>query len=115
MTVEAQIQSLLAPLAAGGCWPVANTSATITYPYIVFYEIVRVPELLSSDDLCARRIQVDCFAKSYGQAKSMANSIRGAVASSSLVSAFISSMDGEYNAVTKDYQVITEFKIWAEQ
>lgn len=115
MTVEAQIQSLLAPLAAGGCWPVVNTSAAITYPYIVFYEIVRVPELLSSDDLCARRIQVDCFAKSYGQAKSLANSIRGAVASSSLVSAFISSMDGEYNAVTKDYQVITEFKIWAEQ
>ncbi len=114
MTVEAQIQSLLAPLAAGGCWPVVNTSSTITYPYIVFYEIVRVPELLSSDDLCARRIQVDCFAKSYGQAKSLANSIRGAISSSSLVSAFISSMDGEYNAVTKDYQVITEFKIWAE-
>jgi hypothetical protein len=114
VTVEAQLQALLAPLAAGGCWPVVNTSATIVYPYIVFYEIVRVPEMLSSDDLCSRRIQVDVFAKSYGQAKALSESIRSAVAGSTLVSAYLSSMDGEYNPVAKDYQVINEFKVWAE-
>lgn len=114
MTVEAQIQSLLAPLVVGGCWPVVNTSSTITYPYIVFYEIVRVPELLSSDDLCARRFQIDCFARSYGEAKALMNDIRGTISASSLVSAYLSSMDGEYNEVTKDYQVISEFKVWSE-
>lgn len=114
MSVESELQALLAPLAVGGCWPVVNTSATIVYPYIVFYEIVRVPEMLSSDDLCARRIQIDVFAKSYGQAKELSNSIRGEIASSNLVSSYLSSMDGEYNPATKDYQVINEFKVWAE-
>jgi hypothetical protein len=114
VTTESTLQALLSPLAAGGCWPVANTSATIVYPYIVFYEIVRVPEMLSSDDLCARRLQIDCFARSYGEAKTLSNNIRGAIASSSLVSAYLSSMDGEYNEVTKDYQVINEFKVWSE-
>ena len=115
MTTESTLQSLLSPLAAGGCWPVANTAATITHPYIVFYQITSGSEMLSGEGLDYQRYQIDCFAKSYGQAKSLANSIRGEIAGSSLVSSYLGAMDGEYNEVVKDYQVITEFKIWAEQ
>ena len=115
MTVEAQLQTLLAPLAAGGCWPVVNTSTTIVFPYIVFYEIVAVPEMLDNGGLCAKRFQIDVFAKSYGQAKTLAKNIVTAITTSSMVNVYLSSMDGEFNPVSKDYQVITEFKIWAEQ
>lgn len=114
MTVEAELQALLAPLATGGCWPVVNTSSTIAYPYIVFYEIVAIPEMLDNGGLRSKRFQIDCFARSYGQAKALAKSIVDTLTSSSLVNVYLSSMDGEYNPVAKDYQVITEFKIWAE-
>lgn len=115
MTTEATLQALLSPLATGGCWPVANTAATITHPYIVFYQITSMSEMLDETGLDVQRYQIDCFARSYGQAKALSNSIRGAIAGSSLVSSYLGAMDGEYNEVTKDYQVITEFKIWAEQ
>jgi hypothetical protein len=115
MTTEATLQSLLAPLAAGGCWPMANTSSTITHPYIVFHEIVAMCEMLDGEGLDMKRYQIDCFAKSYGAAKALANSVRSAISGSALSSVFLSSMDGEYNDAVKDYQIITEFKIWAEE
>lgn len=115
MTTERDLQGLLATLATGGCWPVVNTSPTVTYPYIVFMEVVSVPETLDESVLTAKRFQIDCFAKSYGAAKALANAVRAAIAASSMVSAFISAMDGEYNPVTKDFQVITEFTIWSSQ
>ena len=115
MTTESTLQTVLAPLAAGGCWPVVNTSADIVHPYIVFYQITSGSEMLSGEGLDYQRYQIDCFAKSYGQAKALANSIRGTLAVSDIVHSYLGSMDGEYNTVVKDYQVVTEFKIWAEQ
>ena len=115
MTIEAQLHALLAPLASGGCWPVVNTSATIVHPYIVLYQISSMSEMLDETGLDAHRYQIDCFAKSYGQAKALANSIRGTLSGSDIVHSYLGAMDGEYNTVVKDYQVITEFKIWAEQ
>ncbi len=37
-TVEASIQSTLGALVSGRCYPLVNTSATITAPYITFHE-----------------------------------------------------------------------------
>ena len=113
MTTEAKLQALLAPLAAGGCWPVVNTSATITHPYIVFYEIVEVSEMLAGGAPYSKRMQIDCFAKSYGAAKALANAVSDALKASAMVNVKLSQMDGEYNPAVKDYQVITEFNIWA--
>ena len=113
MTTESALQALLAPLAAGGCWPMANTSATIVYPYIVFYEITELSEMLGGGAPYSQRIQVDCFAKSYGAAKALASAVTAALAGSSMANVKLSQMDGEYNPAVKDYQVITEFNIWA--
>ena len=116
MTVEASLQALLAPLAAGSCWPVVNTAATVTHPYIVFTEVVGLPEVVldAYSGLTAKRFQIDAFAKNYGAAKALVKSIRGALEASSMANVMLSEMDGEYNAVVKDYQVITEFTIWSE-
>lgn len=116
MTTEATLQALLAPLAAGGCWTVANTAATVVHPYIVFYEIVGLPEVTLDGyaGLTAKRFQVDCFAKSYGAAKALAKAVSDAMAASStMTNVKLSEMDGEYNPVVKDYQVITEFTVWS--
>ena len=115
MTTEGALQALLAPLAAGGCWPVANTAATVVHPYIVFYEIVGLPEVTLDGyaGLTAKRFQIDCFAKSYGAAKALAKAVTDAMAASSMTNVKLSQMDGEYNPVVKDYQVITEFSIWS--
>lgn len=91
----------------------ANTAATIVYPYIVFYEVVEVSEMLDGSAPYSRRMQIDCFAKSYGAAKALASAVTAAMKGSSMVSAKLSQMDGEYNPAVKDYQVITEFNIWA--
>lgn len=115
MTTEATLQSIIAPLAIGGCWPMANTSSTIAYPYAVFYEIVGTPDatLNGYSGLVEKRFQIDCFALSYGSAKSLAKSITDALSASALVNLKLSEMDGQYNEVTKDYQVITEFSVWS--
>ena len=115
MTTEGALQALLAPLAAGGCWPVANTAATVVHPYIVFYEIVGLPEVTLDGyaGLTAKRFQIDCFAKSYGVAKALRKAVNDAIKASSMVNLHLSEMDGEYNPVVKDYQVITEFSIWS--
>lgn len=115
MTTESALQALLAPLAAGGCWPMANTAATIVYPYIVFYEIVGLPEatLDGYAGLTAKRFQIDCFAKSYGAAKALRKAVNDALKASSLDNLHLSEMDGEYNPAVKDYQSITEFSIWS--
>lgn len=115
MTTESTLQALLSPLAAGGCWPTANTAATIVYPYIVFYEIVGLPEVTLDGyaGLTAKRFQIDCFAKSYGAAKALAKAVTDAMAASSMTNVKLSEMDGEYNPAVKDYQAITEFSIWS--
>lgn len=115
MTVEAQLQALLAPLAAGGCWPMVNTSSTIVYPYIVFYEIVGMPEttLDGYAGLTMKRFQIDCFAKSYGAAKALRRAVNDAIKASVMNNLHLSEMDGDYNPVVKDYQSITEFSIWS--
>lgn len=116
MTTESALQALLAPLVAGGCWPVANTSATVVHPYIVFTEVVGLPEVVldAYAGLTSKRFQIDIVAKSYGQAKGLVKSIRGALEASSMANVMLSEMDGQYNEVVKDYQVITEFTIWSE-
>ena len=91
----------------------ANTSATIVYPYIVFYEIVEVSEMLDGGGPYSKRMQIDCFAKSYGDAKALANAVSDALKASAMVNVKLSQMDGPYNPVVKDYQVITEFNIFA--
>ena len=113
MTTESTLQALLAPLATGGCWPCANTASTIVYPYIVFYEIAEVSEMLDGGAPYSKRMQIDCFAKSYGAAKALAAAVSTAMNESSMCNTKLSQMDGEYNPVVKDYQVITEFNIWA--
>lgn len=115
MSTESALQALLAPLATGGCWPMANTSATITHPYIVFHEIVGIPEptLEGYSGLTAKRFQIDCFAKSYGGAKALRKAVNDAIKASTTDNLHLSEMDGEYNPVVKDYQSITEFSIWS--
>lgn len=115
MTTEATLQALLNPLATGGCWPCANTAATIVYPYVVFYEIVGLPEatLDGYSGMTAKRFQIDCFAKSYGAAKALRKAVNDAIKASTMDNLHLSEMDGEYNPVVKDYQSITEFSIWS--
>ena len=116
MTTEATLQALLDPLAAGGCWPVVNTSTTITYPYAVFYEVSGIPDITleSYSGLTKKRFQIDCFGTSYGQAKTLAKNIRGALDAATVTSEMIAEMDGQYDPSTKTYQTILEYYIWSE-
>lgn len=93
-----------------------NTSATITHPYICFQEIIGIPEAVLDGyaGLTNKRMQIDCFAKSYGGAKGLAAAVSAALAASTIPNVKIGQMDGEYNEVVKDYHVITEFSIWSE-
>ena len=117
MTIDAAIKSAVGPLVAGGCHFVANTSATITLPYVVFYEVGGTPETGISLDylgITEHRYQVDVFAQSPEQAKGLSLGVIKDVLAQDVQGRLTFQMTGQFNPVDKTYQYITEYELWAE-
>jgi hypothetical protein len=114
MTIEGTIHTLLSPFVAGRCYPIINTSTTIVSPYITYQVISASPLLVTenSADPEKMRVQVDVWATTYGEAKTLAKSVKSAIgASKEFASALEMSMD-MYEEVSKEYRVMIEFYIW---
>lgn len=111
-TVEANIQSTLGALVSGRCYPLVNTSATITAPYIIYQVINRSALTITPPIVKAMRVQVDLFASTYGAAQALLASIEAAMeAATTFESSLIMSMDG-YEEVSKEYRVTLDYYIW---
>lgn len=118
MSIETTLKTLLSPLVAGGCHNGANVRSEIITPYVVFHEISGLPLFgISSNDFGATkcRYQIDVFAVSPEQAKGISlDVIKPVLSETELLNAtHIFQMSGPYSDITKTYQYITEYSIWA--
>lgn len=114
MSTESDLQSLLGALVSGRCYPLVAPDPVIK-PYITF-------QVINDDDLTAldgpigtnnKRIQVNAWATTYGGAKTLKDSIKAAMAGSSIVNLPIPSLGDTYDPETKLHGQIMEFSIWA--
>jgi hypothetical protein len=113
-TVEANIQSTLGALVSGRCYPLVNTSATITAPYITFQVISQSALTVTATEQKKMRVQVDLFATTYGAARTLLASVEAAMeAATTFESSLIMSFDG-YEEVSKEYRVTLDYYVWPQ-
>lgn len=112
MSLQTDLQSVLAPLATGGAWNLRAVQNTVA-PYIVWQRVVSTinNSTLGASDVQNTRVQVDAYARDYPTVVSLARAIAAAVA-------------GGFNGVrlseqdffeddTKLYRVSQDFSVWS--
>jgi len=116
MAFEGDIQGFLAPTVGGRCFPIVNPSTSIVYPYATFQVISKIPnaDLEGVTGLTFCRLQIDAFAKSYGGAKAVAESIKAAMAAETINGLLVFSFD-QYESEVDNYRVILEYELWIEE
>lgn len=112
MSVEGDIQSVLATLVSGRAYPI-EAPQFCERPYIVYTVISNVPQLSLDGPTGAenRRIQIDVWGDSYGAVKALEISIKAAMAASAVVNVPLSTMDG-YEPETGLYRIMVEYSVW---
>ena len=113
MAVEGDIQTLLAALVSGRAYPLTAPDPVIK-PYIIFQVISDVQQnhLEGYAGFSNRRFQIDAYATSYGAAKTMAASIKTAMAASLIINVHLSSHD-LYEPEVQLYRVSMDFSVWS--
>lgn len=113
-TVEATLQTTLGALCAGRCYPLANNSTTIIYPFVTFQVVAETTLTSTSDARAAKRVQIDIFDRTYSGVKSLSETVRAAVESiTGMASSHLVTFDG-YEEAPKTYRVTSEFYIWPD-
>jgi hypothetical protein len=114
MAIEGDIQTLLAALVSGRCYPLTAPDP-VTKPYIIYQAVSEVPQnsLDGATGLNNRRMQVDVYDTSYGATKTLAGSIKTAMAGAPFNNLHLSSQD-LYENDTKLYRVTMDFSVWSE-
>lgn len=112
MAIEGTIQTLLAALVSGRCYPL-NAPDPVAKPYITFQVISNIPSvsLDGPNGTENRRIQIDIWASTYGAAKTLENSVKAAMVAASFVNVPLSTGD-LYENDTQLYRVSMDYSIW---
>lgn len=115
MSMELDIQTLLAPFVSGRCYPL-NAPDKVATPYIVFSVISDVTENTLDGDtgMSNARVQIDTYGTGYAQVKALAGkggTIRSAMAGASFSNIHLSSRD-LYENDTQLYRTSSDFSIW---
>jgi hypothetical protein len=112
LAVEGDIQTLLAALVSGRCYPLVAPELVVK-PYIVYSVISNVPSvsLDGPTDTEQRRIQVDVWGETYASVKGLEVTIKSTMAGSSIVNIPLSTMD-LYESETKLFRISMDFSVW---
>lgn len=111
--IQEQLQAVLAPLVAGKSFP--NLAAQdATPPYIVYQRVVSVTHnnLLGPSDLQNTRVQIDVYAKTYGQAQAMAEDVRTAMQVAGFSNIQLSEQDF-FEVEVRLHRVSLDYSIWS--
>lgn len=113
MTLEEQIYAVLAPLAAGGAWPLIAAQGTHP-PYIVYSDVLSTIEntLLGSTNIQNSRMQIDGYHTSYSAMKTLGLAIEDALAASAIVNIQLSEQVF-YEADPKLYRISLDYSLWS--
>lgn len=87
-----------------------------SYPAITYQRISNVPvnSLSGSSDLDQVRVQVDCWATTYGAAKALAGEVRTAMEAAAFKGLLVTDAD-EFDDVAKVYRVSMDFYCWQKE
>ena len=113
MAIEGDIQSILAALVTGRCYPMFAPDP-VTKPYIVYQVISDVQEsnLDGYAGISNKRIQVDVYSTTYGGSKTLASSVKTSMSNASFSNIHLSSQD-LYEQDTQLYRISMDFSIWS--
>jgi hypothetical protein len=110
--IETEIFDTLQDLVDGRCYPLVMPQSP-SYPSIVYARQASTPQyrLEGGASLTQVRMEVVCFARTYDEAKSLAEDIRAAMEGASFKGTMIFDMD-LYEPDVKLYQVAMDFYVW---
>jgi hypothetical protein len=114
MSIESDVQTAFGALVSGRCYPLTAPDPVVK-PYIVFSTIsdVQLNSLDGYSGIAEKRIQVDVYTTGYGVAKTLALSVKTAMATTLPASIHLSSQELFEND-TQLYRVTMDFSIWSQ-
>mgnify|MGYP006921298104 CR=1 FL=1 len=112
MTIEQDLYNALDGLASGRVYPLVIPEKG-TVPAIVYSRIASTPEntLEGGATIDQIRFQVDTYAKTYAEAKTLANSVRGVMESASFKGTLQTDQD-LFEPDVKLYRVTQDYYVW---
>lgn len=112
MAIEGTLQTLLAALVSGRCYPL-NAPDPVDKPYITFQVVSNIPSvsLDGPNGTENRRMQIDIWDKTYGGAKALELSVKAAMVSAVFTNIPLSTGD-LYESETQLYRVTMDYSIW---
>jgi|LakMenEpi03Aug12_release.lakeMendotaPanAssembly.Ray.scaffolds.fasta_scaffold669702_2 hypothetical protein len=110
--IETSIFNALKALVSNRCYPL-QMPENPTYPAIVYSRIAGTPfnVLDTSASIDQVRMQVDCYALTYDGAKTLSDSVRGAMESAAFKGTLQFDTD-LYESEVKVYRVVMDFYVW---
>ena len=112
MSIEQDIYTALSGIAGGRVYPLVIPENS-TMPAISYLRIASTPEntLDGGATIDQIRIQVDTYAKTYAEAKTVSASVRSAMESASFKGTLQTDQD-LYEPEVKLYRVIQDYYVW---
>ena len=112
MSIEKNVQSTLGALVSGRCYPLVSPEKPVT-PYLIYQNVANTPEVTLSDGIpiSNTRMQIDCYAKTYGEVKSLSDAVQNAMANASYTNVPLMQQD-LYESDVKLYRVQMDYSLW---
>jgi len=113
--IETDIFDALKDLVADRCYPLMMPQNPVL-PAIVYSRQASDPQyrLEGGSSLSQVRVEIDCYAKTYDEAKSLSAEVRSAMEAASYKGTMIFDADF-YEPDVKLYRVILDFYVWEVQ
>ncbi len=115
MSIELDIQTLLGALVSGRCYPLVAPDSVVK-PYITF-QVITEKELVVLDGPTGtenKTVQVNVWAKTYGEAKTLKQSIKDVMKTAVFANIPIPGGGDRYEPETQLYGEITDFSVWTQ-
>lgn len=117
--IESDVQSVLVASAAVGALVGDRIAAGMLpegelRPYVTYSLVTgeRIPSMTDSGLMRHVRLQLDCWSPSYGQAKSIALAVQGAMEASALFEVVFIADQDLYDPETKLHYVVLDYSVW---
>ena len=112
MTLQTDLQAVLAPLASGGAWNLRAAQNTVA-PYIVWQRVVSTinNSTLGVSDVQNTRVQIDAYAREYPVVDALACAIAAAIAGG-FNGVKLSEQDF-FEDETRLYRISQDFSVWS--
>ena len=111
MSLQTDLQAVLAPLVTGGAWNLRAAQNTVP-PYIVWQRVVSTinNSTLGASDVQNTRVQIDAYAREYPAVDARARAIAAAVGGA--FNGVRLSVQDFFEDETRLYRVSQDFSVW---